>query len=139
MAYVMLIAFLFNILAPYSSFALTSGPTQPEVQGFEPVGTSDMVDLFSGDFSYNVPLLDVDGYPINISYHAGITMDQEASWTGLGWNVNAGVINRNVRGIPDDFDGDPITKRFSMKDNTTYGIDFGVGAELFGLYAWFKI
>jgi hypothetical protein len=133
MAYVMLIAFLFNILAPYSSFALTSGPTQPEVQGFEPVGTSDMVDLFSGDFSYNVPLLDVDGYPINISYHAGITMDQEASWTGLGWNVNAGVINRNVRGIPDDFDGDPITKRFSMKDNTTYGIDFGVGAELFGL------
>ena len=33
-----------------------------------------MVDLFSGDFSYNVPLLDVGGYPVNIAYHSGVGM-----------------------------------------------------------------
>src|SRR5437868_7118186 len=101
---------LFEICWPTAAFALTGGPSQPEVQSFEPVGTTEMVDLFSGDFVYNIPLLDVEGYPINISYHSGITMDQEASWVGLGWNINPGVVNRGVRGIPDDFNGDPITK-----------------------------
>lgn len=129
----MLFVFLFSLFEPSVALALTSGPSQPEVQSFEPVGTSDMVDLFSGDFNYNIPLLDVDGYPINISYHSGITMDQEASWVGLGWNINPGVINRNVRGIPDDFKGDVITKKFNMKQNQTYGVSFGVGTELFGL------
>ena len=41
-----------------------------------------MVDLFSGDFNYNIPLMEVGGYPINLSYHSGIGMDQEASWVG---------------------------------------------------------
>ncbi len=132
-AVVMLFVFLFSLFEPTVALALTSGPSQPEVQSFEPVGTSDMVDLFSGDFNYNIPLLDVDGYPINISYHSGVTMDQEASWVGLGWNINPGVINRNVRGIPDDFNGDVITKKFNMKQNKTYGVSFGVGTELFGL------
>ncbi len=59
--------------------------SQPEVQSFEPVGTSDMVDLFSGDFNYNIPLLDVGGYPINISYHSGISKVRgPGSQPGLG-------------------------------------------------------
>src|ERR1043165_897515 len=81
---------LWEIVCPTVAYALTGGPSQPEVESFEPVGTSDMVDLFSGDFNYNIPLLDIDGYPVNISYHSGITMDQEASWVGLGWNINPG-------------------------------------------------
>jgi hypothetical protein len=63
------------------------GPGQPEMKSFASVGTSNMVDLFSGDFSYNIPLLDVGGYPIGIHYSGGITMDQEPSWVGLGWNI----------------------------------------------------
>jgi hypothetical protein len=122
-----------QLIFPNIAFALTGGPSQPEVQSFEPIGTSDMVDVFSGDFNYNIPLLDVDGYPINISYHSGITMDQEASWVGLGWNINPGVINRNMRGIPDDFDGDVIQKQYNMKANNTYGITGGLSGEIFGL------
>ncbi|TAH42090.1 MAG: hypothetical protein EYC69_06510 [Bacteroidetes bacterium] len=134
-AWLFLLIFLSEILTPTLSFALTGGPSQPEVQSFEPVGTSEMVDLFTGDFNYNIPLLDIEGYPINISYHSGITMDQEASWVGLGWNVNAGVINRNIRGIPDDFDGDIVTKKFHMRPNRTYGVNTGIGAEVFGFKA----
>src|SRR5215210_6851272 len=104
---------------PGVSFALTSGPSQPEMKGFEPIGNSDMVDLFSGDFSYNIPLLDVGGYPVNIAYHSGITMDEDASWVGLGWNINPGSITRNMRGVPDDFNGgaDTIKKVSSIKPN----------------------
>ena len=128
------LAFLFEICFPTFSFALTGGPSQPEVQSFEPIGTSDMVDLFSGDFTYNIPLLEVDGYPVNLSYNSGITMDQEASWVGLGWNVNPGVVNRSMRGVPDDFRGDEIEKEFNMKPNKTYGItsSVNVNAELLG-------
>ncbi len=124
--------FIFSIF-PQNAFALTGGPSQPEVQSFEPIGTSDMVDLFSGDFVYNIPLLDVEGYPINLSYHSGVTMDQEASWVGLGWNINPGVINRGLRGIPDDFNGEVITKDIYTKPNKTVGANFGADVELVGL------
>src|SRR5688572_20575978 len=64
------------------------GPGQPEMQAFQSVNSNNMVDLFTGDFSYNIPLLDVGGYPVGLSYRGGISMDQEASWVGLGWNIN---------------------------------------------------
>lgn len=130
---------ILNILAEVSSptvlFALTSGPAQPETSSFEPVGTSEMVDLFSGDFTYNIPLLEVEGYPVNISYNSNITNDQEASWVGLGWNINPGSITRNMRGIPDDFDGEEIQKEVSMKANRTFGVSIGRGKELAGFDA----
>ena len=100
---VMLCVFLFQIFYPSAALALTSGPTQPETRGFTPASSTDLVNPFSGDFSYNIPLMSVGNYPINLSYHSGIGMDQEASWVGLGWNINPGVINRTVRGLPDDF------------------------------------
>lgn len=109
------------------------GPDQPEVKSFTPIGTSDMVNPFTGDFSYNVPLMDVDGYPLNIAYTAGITMDQEATWVGLGWNLNPGVINRTLRGMPDEFDGnDYIEKDFNVKKNWTVGGAVSADFELFG-------
>ncbi len=132
LALTLLFSFGFQIVMPGVAYALTGGPSQPEVESFEPVSTTQMVDLFSGDFNYNIPLLEVDGYPINISYHSGVTMDQEASWVGLGWNINPGVINRNMRGLPDDFKGDKIVKELSMKPNNTYGLVASLGTEFFG-------
>lgn len=109
------------------------GPSQPEMQSFKSVNADNLVDLFSGDFSYNIPLLDVGGYPVGIHYNSGITMDAEASWVGLGWNINPGVINRNVRGLPDDFNGtDSITKKQSIKPNQTIGGRVSKGFELAG-------
>jgi hypothetical protein len=124
--------FLAELIIPNCTFALTSGPGQPESQSFEPVGTSEMVDLFTGDFNYNIPLMEVDGYPINISYHSGIGMDHEASWVGLGWNINPGAITREMRGVPDDFNGDQIIKKFNMEPNRTYQVTTGIGGEVFG-------
>jgi hypothetical protein len=110
------------------------GPDQPEVQSFTPIGTSDMVDPFTGDFSYNIPLMDVDGYPINMAYNAGVTMDQEASWVGLGWNLNPGVVNRSMRGLPDDFNGqDSIKKNMNLKEHINVTPNLSNYYEFFGI------
>lgn len=109
------------------------GPGQPEMQAFSSVNDGKMVDLFSGNFNYSIPLLDVGGYPLALGYTAGISMDQEASWVGLGWNVNPGTISRNLRGLPDDFNGDIITKTVNMKPNKTVGVTAGTDVEIAGL------
>lgn len=114
-------------------YALTSGPSQPETQQFAAAGMDNMVDPFTGDFSYNIPLMDVGGYPININYASGITPDQEASWVGLGWNLNVGAINRSVRGLPDDFAGDEVSKEYNTKPNQTFGVTGNVNFEIYGV------
>ncbi|MBL0913774.1 MAG: hypothetical protein IBJ09_15515 [Bacteroidia bacterium] len=120
---------------PLALQALTSGPTQPEVQGFQPIGLTEMVDPFTGDFSYNIPLMEIGGYPLNLSYQSGISMDQEASWAGLGWNLHTGAITRQLRGLPDDFSGDVVTERINLKPNKTIGVNVAFDMELFGFEA----
>ena len=102
------IIMLFEAIFPATAMALTSGPSQPEFHSFQPAGVNDMVNLFTGDFSYNIPLMDVGGYPVNLSYQSDPRMDDEASWVGLGWSLNPGAINRDMRGIPDDFNQEEI-------------------------------
>lgn len=131
-----LLNFLTDVFSPPLLMALTSGPSQPEVQEFQAINVSDMVDPSTGDYSYNLPLLEVDGYPVNLSYRAGGTMEQEATCVGFGWNMNVGSIARNLRGIPDDFNGDRIIKKTNMKDNVSFGVTVGIGGELFGLGAF---
>ncbi|WP_291286864.1 hypothetical protein [Flavobacterium sp.] len=97
----------FPTLLPNNLFASNNGPVAPEATSFEPVDATDMVNLISGDMSYVLPLLNVPspegGYPLALSNHSGIAMDQEASWVGLGWSLNPGAINRGVTGVPDDW------------------------------------
>jgi hypothetical protein len=110
------------------------GPSQPEMQSFQSVNGNNLVDLFTGDFSYSIPLLDVGGYPVNLGYRGGISMDQEASWVGLGWNINPGTVTRNMRGLPDDFNGnyDSIRKVSSIRENKTIGVTLGANVEIAG-------
>ncbi len=131
-AWSLIMLLVFQIIFPYQVLALTGGPSQPEVESFTPAGVSELVDPATGMFSYNIPLMDVGGYPVNLSYQSEIGMEQEASVVGLGWNLNPGVINRNLRGLPDDFDGDEVKKEFNMKPNTTWGVTGGFQTELFG-------
>ncbi len=130
----MAVLLLFQTVFPVAALALTSGPTQPEFNEFEPVGTTQMVDLFSGDFTYNIPLFELPGpdggYPFNLSYHSGITMDQEASWVGLGWSMNHGAITRTMRGLPDDFDGDEVERKMDMRENKTWQVGLNAHVEL---------
>lgn len=110
-----------------------AGPSQSETTGFTLGSTSGMVDEFTGDFSYSIPLLDVDGYPITISYNSNVTMFQDASWVGLGWDLNVGSVSRDMRGIPDDFNGeDKVQRSIGMKDYETDGEKIGTKAS-FGL------
>lgn len=135
-AYFLIILVVGQLLLPIPATALTSGPTQPELQSFQPVGTTDMVDLFSGDFNYNIPLFELPGpnggYPVNLFYNSVTNADDEASSVGLGWNLGIGAINRQMRGLPDDFNGDQITQRRDMKDDWTLGISLGFSAEAVG-------
>ncbi len=108
-------------LLPVTALALTSGPSQPEASSFKQAGVSDMVDPFTGNFSYNLPIMDVDGYPLNLNYSAGSGMDDEASWVGLGWSLNVGAITRQLRGIPDDMSGDVFTTEHYTKPKVTVG------------------
>lgn len=130
---VVLISMLLQISAISSAYA-GSGPTQPEVQNFVPANSSQMVNLFTGDLNYNVPIFTLPGanggYPISLAYNSGVSMEEEASWVGLGWTLSVGQINRQVRGIPDDFKGDVISKEMDLKPSETYGLSVGAGAEV---------
>ena len=58
---------LFETISPSLALALNNKYAQPELVGFEQANTSEMVDLFTGDFKYNIPLMDVDGSPLKSS------------------------------------------------------------------------
>lgn len=131
-AWLLLITFTWSVFQPSFVFAGGGGPTQPEVNSFTPIGLSDMVDPFTGDFTYNIPLMDVEGYPLNISYSSGITMDQDASWVGLGWNLNAGAITRSLRGLPDDFNGDAVVKELNIKPTINVEVNASLKPEILG-------
>lgn len=110
------------------------GPSSPEATSFKAVGSNNLVNLATGDFSYSIPLLDVGGYPVNLFYNAGIGAEQEASWVGLGWNINPGTVSRNMRGVPDDFDGtDQLIQTQNAKPNRTWGGDLGIDLEYVGI------
>lgn len=131
-------AMIWQILFPAAAYALTSGPGQPEAQAFTPASTSEMVNPFTGDFSYNIPLFELPGpnggYPFNLAYSSGgITMDQEATWVGLGWSLNPGAITREMRGLPDEFKGDEIEQFQDMKDDVTIGVSAGGNWKLWGI------
>lgn len=119
----------------FSLIANTQNPGVPEAESFTPAGVDNMVDLFSGDFQYNITLFEVDGYPVNISYNSNVGVEDQASWVGLGWNLTPGSINRIVRGIPDDFAGDEIIKQMNMKDDVTIGAKTGLTFEIYGFDA----
>lgn len=130
---VLMAMLVMSFFTPLQTLALTGGPSQPEYGQFEPAGSTEMVNLFSGDFTYNIPLLDVEGYPVNIAYNANISMEDEASWVGLGWSLNPGAVNRSLRGLPDEFKGDNIQRRLGMRDNISYGGMLGYDREVSGL------
>lgn len=128
------ILLLFSVICFITQFLFAQGPNAPEAGSFEPIDNTDLVNLFTGDFSYNIPMLNVPspegGFPVNLSYHAGIAMDQEASWVGLGWNINPGVINRSVNGFPDDWGRVTYNELFYDRGETYSHYTFSIGGTL---------
>jgi len=110
--------------------AVSRGPIQPEYASFEAPGSTDMVNLVTGDFNYSIPLIDVPGpaggYKMALSYHAGIELEEEASWVGLGWGLNAGALTRSINNIPDDFSGEEIESRLHGPSGSGFRYNLGV-------------
>lgn len=109
----LLISVLFFIFSEYSqgqndkqpaNFIIPSSPNAESlgIYGATPVSP------YTGVPNISIPIYEInlDGkiIPINLAYHAsGIKVNQEASWVGLGWSLNAGgCIVKEVRGS-DDF------------------------------------
>lgn len=125
---------LSQIVLPTAAMALTSGASSPEFSSFEPVATTNMVNDFTGDFTYNLPVLSVPGpdgggYSMSLSYHSGASPEEEASWVGFGWTLNPGAINRNKRGYADDFNDVDVIKYNKVKPNWTSGSSFNFNME----------
>lgn len=139
------IAVLIQNILPVKLYALTGGSSSPEFSNFESVSTNNMVDPFTGDFTYNIALLDIPGpngggYPLSLSYHSGVTPEEEASWVGYGWTLNPGAIIRNKRGFADDLYAADVTYYNRVPSNTTFSLTsttdlsihaFGIPSEFF--------
>lgn len=114
------------------------GPTSPTFASFSPVSGTNLVDLFSGDFNYNLPIITIPGpeggsYPLSLSYNSGVSPDQEASWVGYGWTLNPGAITRNTNGFPDDYKEAEVSYYQRMDKHRTIGLSSSVGAEAFSI------
>lgn len=126
---------IFEIISPTAALALTSGPSSPEFASFEPVATTDMVNDLTGDFTYNLPVISVPGpdgggYSMSLAYHSGASPEEEASWVGFGWTLNPGAINRNKRGVADDFEGADVQQFNKVKPNWTQMSAFDANVEI---------
>ncbi len=133
--YFLLTIFIGQSVLPTVSYGLTGDATQPEFAAYEEFNTTDMVDLITGDFSYNIPLLNVPspegGFQMPLSYHAGIELDEESSWVGLGWSLNPGVVDRNVSMYPDDFNGEQVTTNVTNGGGSAYVRNFLMYTEYY--------
>ena len=123
---------------PIIAWALTSGPSQPEFSSFEPVSSTNMVSEFTGDFTYNLPVLNIPGaneggYALSLSYHSGSSPEEEASWVGYGWTLNPGAINRNKRGFPDDWNNKSVEYYNKSVPNKTVAAGASGNLEVFSL------
>lgn len=127
-----------EIAFPTVALALTEGPRSPEFSSFTPVATTNMVDLATGDFNYNLPVLEIPGtegggYALSLSYNSGVNSEQEASWVGFGWSLNPGAINRSLRGFPDDYNGEKVKLYNKARPNWSVTTGKYAGAEIFSI------
>jgi len=127
------LSMLLQIALPTCTYALADAE-QVDFAGFEPVGTTDMVNLFNGDFNYNLPVLNIPGpdgggYAMSLSYHSGVKPEEDASWVGYGWSLNPGILNRNKIGFADDFNGVTVETYNKNKPNWTVGAVADLGLE----------
>lgn len=85
-------------------------PASPIAASFNVYGEIP-VSKYTGIPDISIPLYTIDlnslQIPISLSYHpAGVRVEAEASWVGLGWTLNAGgIISREIKGLDDLYVG----------------------------------
>ena len=138
-AFTLVLFMVFEVTYPTAALALTGGPQQPEFEKFTPVATTDMVNSLTGDFQYNLPVLNIPGadgggYALSLSYNANPSMDSEASWVGANWTLNPGALIRSKSGLPDDYKGkvkeyNVIKPSFSFSRTQGGSVNVGFGED----------
>lgn len=128
----MLTILLLELAAPMAMTA--GGSSQPEFTA-NAGSNSEMVDPFTGQFHYSLPLIDVPGahgagYSVSLNYTAGNSPDAEASWVGYGWSLNTGSITRGKRGFADDIYNEKVTYYNKTRPITTFAVGATKGAEV---------
>jgi Family of unknown function (DUF5977) len=79
---------------PNKTYINVNLPRTPESAGFEKYGNTS-VSEFTGSPNISIPIYNLRGRfleaPVSLSYHAnGIKVSEEASWVGLGFDLNVG-------------------------------------------------
>ena len=109
----LIVCLLMLSLGVFSQNTETSGfqvpnfaPKSPEAAAFLKYGEYP-VDLSTGVPSVSIPIYTIETknfkLPITLDYHAsGIKVNQEATWVGLGWNLNSGA--QIILSVRDDVD-----------------------------------
>ncbi|THV61795.1 hypothetical protein [Chryseobacterium candidae] len=108
---------------PYSPIIFSNSPIAASLGQYNPTS----IDLFSGqpNISFNLFSFSREGYDLSLdlSYNlASIKPDILPTWTGTGWNLNAGgVITRSVNGGVDEvmvgMNGETVPNRYSYYDH----------------------
>lgn len=122
---------LFQVFFPLKTFALTGGPSAPNFGTFSQAGTSDMVNLTTGDLSYKLDLMTVGDMPLSISYSGGASNADDGGVLGINWSPSWGGVTKTMRGISDDSNGEVVRKKFYKKKNWTVRANFSPDIEPF--------
>lgn len=116
--------FLGEFFHPIILWANSSGPVQAD--HLAPVtGENNLVNTFSGAFTYNIPVLTVPGpngsdFPVNLVYNSGsVKPESDATWVGFGWSLDVGAITRDKIGTADDMLGEPVEYTTYTEPNIT--------------------
>jgi len=109
---------VFQTVYPTVAYAVTSGPTMPDVYGHQPADATDNVSLLTGDFNYTIPVTSIPEYPMAVGYSSNAGMNHPAGMFGFGINGFTGAVSRNLQGLPDDING--ATKRFNYKNQKNW-------------------
>lgn len=127
---------IFTAYAQTQNFTLQNFiPPSPEAAGFVKYGTNP-IGAFTGKPDINVPVYEIKTknftIPVLLNYDAtGIRVDDNASWVGMNWSLNAGgMIARSIIGKPDDINSTSIyavPPRASEITNTQYYVDYLAG------------
>ncbi len=119
--------FLSFLILTILSINVVFGQELPNITSHSPnVASLGQYGDYPVDYSTGVPKIGIPLYtitsgelqlPISISYHAsGIKVDQEASFVGLGWSLNAGGVITRV--IQDKVDQNGALPGFSTRGNS---------------------
>lgn len=126
----LMLSIINQVIFPSVAMALTGGPSAVDFAGFSSVENTGLINESSGHFNYSIPILEIDGYSMALSYNSHKTVETESSWVG-DWSLSPGQLSRNKVGYADDFNNVVVEKYNKARANHTVGLMYSKGLEFF--------